>query len=439
MRLHYFIGAQFIATTLSCPFASLLGGAGVPNDSPHRFLQGRSGGGGRGSGGGGGNGGGGGGNPPPGGQGGGGGGGGGGDHPPHDICEAPADCTDTGVKLGPAVCASLDGNPFVAPADFCGVYDSVAAEYNALSDRERRALLGPVVRLAFHDAAEVDLTQPDSLGVDGCLSSDFLNDGLNGQCDEVTLILEPIWQRLCGQISRADFWVLMAKFAVEAAFPAGVSVTLPYAYGRRDATECEGGVGRLPRATQGLEEIGRVFQVQMGLTEADAVTLIGAHSVGHTCRSISGFGVGPSGVGTWDNTPGILDNHFYQNLLDRPWRRDDDTPGQYVRQDDIMLNSDMSLAFDIHADDPSFATDPDLAFCVQEVRRPDGSVAREGTCGMSIDSVYDLVRLYATSEQSVFANAFANSFTSMVNVGYTTVPGLPQSLTPFNAGSCSTV
>jgi hypothetical protein len=114
---------------------------------------------------------------------------------------------------------------------------------------------------------------------------------------------------MCGKISRTDFWALVAKLAVEEVLPNGVAC--------RDATECEAGVGRLPQATEGLEEIGRVFDVQMGLSEVDDVTLIGAHSVDRVGPANLGFGLFRRGS-TWDNTPTDLDNKFYINLLDQP-------------------------------------------------------------------------------------------------------------------------
>jgi hypothetical protein len=449
MKFEYIITAQLLATAASCPFASLLGGAGLPADSVHRHLQGRGGG-----------------LAPPGGQ-----------KPPPpppqtnptraptaaptqgDVnlptkqpshaptrpptappttqttgCGGPAGCLNTAASLGPPVCAALAGSPFVQPASFCQVYFQVAAEFNAIPLQNRKFLYGPIIRLAFHDAGEADITKPDSLGSDGCMSSDPANAGLTGSCDEVTVVLEPIWQRVCGKITRADFWVLLAKLAIEEAFPAGVDVTIPFAYGRHDATECQGGSGRLPGAAHGLEEIGRVFEVQMGLSEADAVTLIGAHSVGHVCPANSGFGI--NGAGTpWDDTPDVLDSHFFQQLANLPWNRNDNIAGQYQRPGAIMLNTDMSLAFDIHADDPSFATAAEFSRCQTEIRRADGSVARVGTCGEALHTVYDLVRLYA-SEETVFANAFATSFEKMVTIGYSTVPGLGNSLTPFDPSFC---
>jgi hypothetical protein len=47
-------------------------------------------------------------------------------------CGPPADCIDSGVTLGFAVCKALAGNLFVPPSDFCEVYDVVATAYLAI-------------------------------------------------------------------------------------------------------------------------------------------------------------------------------------------------------------------------------------------------------------------------------------------------------------------
>ena len=137
----------------------------------------------------------------------------------------------------------------------------------ALSD-----LYGKAVRLAFHDAGEVDLTKPtDTMGPDGCLSSSGDNAGLVEPTSPVVTILEPIWQQYCDKISRADFWALFAKLVVEyTAKTATDSISINYQYGRKDKTNCEAGSGRLPNAQDGLNAINQVFVKQMGLTIDDA-------------------------------------------------------------------------------------------------------------------------------------------------------------------------
>ena len=133
----------------------------------------------------------------------------------------------------------------------------------------RSNLFGATVRLAFHDAGEVDVTSGvDLLGPDGCMALDGDSDGLTEETSLVNTVLEPIWQSVCDRISRADFWVLVGKLAVEAS--ASVPVSVPFQYGRRDNVACEGGAGRLPSGQADLAEISRVFVSQMGLTLSDA-------------------------------------------------------------------------------------------------------------------------------------------------------------------------
>jgi hypothetical protein len=51
------------------------------------------------------------------------------------------------------------------------------------------------------------------------------------------------------------------------------------------------------------------------------VTLLGAHSLGHTHIEVSGYGFHPPPgtdadlVNAWDNTPAALDNDYYVKLL----------------------------------------------------------------------------------------------------------------------------
>ena len=132
----------------------------------------------------------------------------------------------------------------------------------------RSDLFGAAIRLAFHDAGEVDIRAPDHFGPDGCLSGDANNNGLVEFDSLVTTVMEPIWQTVCDNISRADFWVLFGKLVLE--FAASVPININYQYGRVDTVSCNGGRGRLPTAQGDLDEITRVFVTQMGLTMNDA-------------------------------------------------------------------------------------------------------------------------------------------------------------------------
>jgi hypothetical protein len=101
------------------------------------------------------------------------------------------------------------------------------------------------------------------------LSSSSDNAGLVETTSLVNTILEPIWQKYCNLISRADFWALIGKIAVETSVSASASISIPYQYGRIDSTTCSD-LSRLPSAQKGLSGIQAVFVDRMGLTLTDA-------------------------------------------------------------------------------------------------------------------------------------------------------------------------
>ena len=154
-------------------------------------------------------------------------------------------------------------------------------------------ILGSAARLAFHDAAEVDIRTTDKFGSDGCLSDSGANSGLKEVNTIAMTIIEPLWQKYCDKISRADFWVLFAKIALESGLPGGrfdkyvggvlglppavalgenlnPYLNLPFQYGRTDAVgNCDAGAGRLPEHQPGLSEFQRVYVQNMGLRVRD--------------------------------------------------------------------------------------------------------------------------------------------------------------------------
>ena len=179
-------------------------------------------------------------------------------------------------------CIKTEGNPPLLDSFDCSVFQSIKEHFYesvnrviesndiwALSD-----IYAQPLRLVFHDAGEVDLTNPyDFMGSDGCLSDDPGSKGLLEIESLVYSLLDPLWQHYCDSISRADFWVLIGKFAVEkAALPDG-NIKIPYYYGRKDNLGCSAGRGRLPDAQHGFEGrngIDEVFVKRMGLTREDA-------------------------------------------------------------------------------------------------------------------------------------------------------------------------
>lgn len=124
-------------------------------------------------------------------------------------------------SLGPPTCSL----PLNRDGDFCNVFiDAVQAIYFNIPLQSRQLLYGPMIRLAFHDAGEANIAQPQTndspvMGPDGCLNTvDTSNAGLIESNQEVVTVLESIWQTMCDRISRADFWALVASLAVLVTF-----------------------------------------------------------------------------------------------------------------------------------------------------------------------------------------------------------------------------
>ena len=163
--------------------------------------------------------------------------------------------------------------PIVNRANICSAFQQVSTLFDAALSNPNIALPSEIfasaVRVVFHDAGEVDVRSPnDLLGSDGCLSSDFNNEGLVIPTAVVQRIFEPMYREVCDRISRADFWVLLGKLTLDRAITPALPV--PFHYGRVDNNECEAGNRRLPSAEGDLTEISRVFVDQMGLTMDDA-------------------------------------------------------------------------------------------------------------------------------------------------------------------------
>ena len=131
-------------------------------------------------------------------------------------------------------------------------------------------ILGNAARLIFHDAGEVDITTLDKFGSDGCLSDSGPNSGLKEVNTIAMTIIEPLWQKYCDKISRADFWVLFAPPVDIFGINPNPYLNLPFQYGRIDAVgNCNAGANRLPAHQPGLSEFQRVYVRNMGLTVRD--------------------------------------------------------------------------------------------------------------------------------------------------------------------------
>ena len=180
------------------------------------------------------------------------------------------------IPNGASICHLNNGATLQSTAKtICLAYKNVRTSFNALisgaynkgNPLAQSNLFGQAIRVAFHDAAEIDITQSDKMGPDGCLSDTAANNGLLLPTSLILSVLEPIWQQNCDKISRADFWVMFAHLAIQYADPTG-SINIPYQFGRVDTTSCSAGSNRLPEAQNAKQAIKQVFGTQMGFSLA---------------------------------------------------------------------------------------------------------------------------------------------------------------------------
>ena len=341
--------------------------------------------------------------------------------------------------MGPAVCkASPSSAAAVTPATMCAIRTGVAGDLAALlssySDLQKSRLFGSALRLVFHDAAEMSSDAADRLGADGCLSQSSDNAGLVEATSLAATVIESAWQKYCGQgISRADFWVLFAKLCAErSAALGGVTVTVPFYYGRKDNKgSCNLSASRQPDALATTFSATASFFSKMSLSADDVVTLLGAHSVGHMSVANSGFGDdgAAAAAGTnleansWDQTPHILDNQYYVQLVTKPWdlqpatalHRQDyaDRGSQTNGNAHVMLDSDMSLAFPLQQQQQQAAGG---AGGQLQLQPKCGGGANQNTCPRE-QSSKALVDAFVASN-AVFVNRFAAALAKMSNAGF---------------------
>ena len=294
---------------------------------------------------------------------------------------------------------------------------------------------GASLRLAFHDAGEVDITKTDLLGPDGCLQNvNTDNAGLLEITSPVFATIEPLWQQVCDQITRADFWALLGKAVVEKAAGkvAGKNaISINYQFGRKDNAVCSAGAGRLPSAQGGSSTIQQVFVTQMGLTMNDTVTLIGAHTLGHVHTEFSGYGLPNANtnilINAWDTTPTVFDNQYYKSLLNVAWdwkQPDGTTKSIFTTPaNQVMLGTDMVLGYPANTAavvggsivgtpgqhcGPTSTNPPALYGCnAPTFTAPATTPPR----------TFALATSYATNN-ALFLSNFATSYTKMTTAGY---------------------
>ena len=209
--------------------------------------------------------------------------------------------------------------------------------------------VGGLVRLAFHDAAEFDPRSADSLRADGCVDlSQPGNAGLQAVIEQ----MDELWMPFCGKMSRADFWVLAAKTAIEESTSyvpsefgrnvnqAGCNIktgvgcdhgsrrrqlirgdsvlsdfVLPFRYGRKDVETCAAPAARLPSNEAPPTEIEDKIMTKFGLDARHAVALMGAHTLGRCDVNNSGYN------STWKDRPDLFTTAYFKLLKVGRWQR----------------------------------------------------------------------------------------------------------------------
>lgn len=222
-----------------------------------------------------------------------------------------------------------------------------------------RDFAGPLVRLAFHDSLSFDASLPlDGFGgVDGiigpfhgntthgaqlryrlqhCLldyanhpyaarSDAIIGDEQHGDaesCEELAYssthtmtwasLMAEAWCEPYKELSWSDCWVFASTFFVEAS--GGPRINLAsFRWGRKafpdeldsepDAVSCH------PGKNLDFDGLYECFVTVWGFTVAQMVALGGAHTVGKH------FSVQAPTPGTWDDTPHVFDNRYFQRIV----------------------------------------------------------------------------------------------------------------------------
>ncbi len=203
--------------------------------------------------------------------------------------------------LSPAIAmhepTSMPGRPTVtSSSERCfttSIYDSIdediaAIKNNIRSDQERSHFLGGIVRLAAHDFMDYDNNNSsDPMGPDGCFDPNHpSNAGLPADvwCENCTLKL--LHDERYSHVSRADFWIAAANAVIrQTSINNSLDMRDTFVWGRKDTDVCAGSGDRLPTPS-GCDQVERVLLGRMGLTWADAVALLGAHTLGRGANEV---------------------------------------------------------------------------------------------------------------------------------------------------------
>jgi len=208
--------------------------------------------------------------------------------------------------------------------------------------------VGVLVRLAFHDASGPN-------GADGCIDfSTGENAGLQGALGTVTAV----WRPFAGSgISLADTIALAGALAIRHASTTSVNggpttringpLLLPTRFGRVDAATCND-ASSLPNLATGWPQLQTLFGQKFGLTAAETVALMGAHTLGRCEAANSGIN------GGWTRFQSSFDNGYFVRLISVGWRlRADGTWRD--NQNNLLIKGDTELGIAPSGGCPAFA------------------------------------------------------------------------------------
>lgn len=255
-------------------------------------------------------------------------------------------------------------------ADYDAAYMSIARLYKGLSSKCNATYCpqsdwsGCVLRAAGHDLMDY---KDSSGGADGCMDlHDPDNKGLH-EClyqGEFGVSVMQAYQEHCVKISLADFLVIAAESVMLLARQhvlqantsrAPLDFKSGFRYGRRTAKTCSWVAGRLPDPERSCTAVRETFVESMGLSWPQAAALMGVHTLGRASVQNSGYS------GFWSDAENSrrFNNDYYVSILDKGWRPEsvnkNPKKNQWRRSDrgadegqlgkEMMLNTDLCLAF----------------------------------------------------------------------------------------------
>lgn len=299
----------------------------------------------------------------------------------------------------------------------CGEIEKMRAAIQDLVDGDI-SRIPTAVRFGFHSCVG---------GCNGCIN---LKENDNMGFDEFSTGLEETYQKLNlqkFQVSRADFWALVATVATESAINkhGGPPIKVPcfkYHWGRQDCPTSPNltEFNEFPGPGMTGKQMFSYFKREFDFEKDEVVAILGAHTLGNSEIRNTGH------RGSW--TPleeDVFNVTYYQNMATKPlkWINKDATEGmpEQTKQHwqweaelpdgsvSMMLNTDFEIFFDLELDETGKTTctlDPE---CYTE-----GTCGENNICAMA--ETYGQGAKYIT-HPNLFYKDFHDAFDKMLRTG----------------------